>query len=206
MLQIIHWSEPIFCLHPFWMYYELRVFKLMVSRTSNPLTPKGYSEAPLLHAAFSFLSFRSKVIVERARLRQLAWGDSSHISKLQREFPDGFDFIVGADIVYAMEHVSSLFQTAHSLLKTSTEVGWTCSPPFSKQGLLNTSKQWFDLIQCCCVGSLFFMICFSEPCVLLAPSFLVNLVLAIQSVAHVELIIIFIVLGSSAAVPPYSGR
>lgn len=64
----------------------------------------------------------SKVIIERARLQHLSWGNSGHIGKLRKAHPAGFDLIIGADIVYAEEFVTELFRTAHALLKDSAQV------------------------------------------------------------------------------------
>ena len=54
----------------------------------------------------------SKVIIERARLRHLAWGDEQHIHGLLTANPASFDLVIGADVVYAEEFVPLLFHTA----------------------------------------------------------------------------------------------
>ena len=64
----------------------------------------------------------SKVIVERARLRQLAWGNQAHMQALKREYPGGFDIILGSDIVYVDSFVPDLFATAVALLSPHSKV------------------------------------------------------------------------------------
>ena len=61
----------------------------------------------------------SNVVIERARLRQLTWGDASHLPALQQEFPGGFHTIIGADVVYNADCVPDLFATAVALLAGS---------------------------------------------------------------------------------------
>lgn len=63
----------------------------------------------------------SRFFAERLRLRRLAWGDALHIAELQEEIPHGFDAIIGADIVYATEHLAALFATAAALLRPVPE-------------------------------------------------------------------------------------
>lgn len=85
----------------------------------------------LAHGSLSLLAneaitrgtlLRSKVIVERARLRHLVWGEPSRSHRLLLEWPTGYDVIVGADVVYASEFVPQLFQTAESLLSRRPQV------------------------------------------------------------------------------------
>ena len=61
----------------------------------------------------------SNVVIERARLRQLTWGDASHLSALQRDFPAGFNTILGADVVYNAQCVPDLFAAVVALLAES---------------------------------------------------------------------------------------
>ena len=68
------------------------------------------------------LSCHSKVIIERARLRELAWGDEPQISAVLRDKPDGFDVVMGADVVYVQEFIQPLFQTARRVLKLDYNV------------------------------------------------------------------------------------
>lgn len=63
-----------------------------------------------------------KVIVERARTRLLCWGDTAQVGKLHREFPDGFEAILGADVLYVAEAIGPLFATIKELLAVSPEV------------------------------------------------------------------------------------
>lgn len=63
----------------------------------------------------------SLFFAERLCLRRLTWGDPFHIAELQEEFPKGFDIIIGADVVYAAQHLALLFGTVATLLKDAPE-------------------------------------------------------------------------------------
>ncbi|KAK9815995.1 hypothetical protein WJX74_004695 [Apatococcus lobatus] len=58
----------------------------------------------------------SQVVIERARTRCLCWGDSAQLAALLREFPTGFDRILGADILYVAEAIPDLFVSVKALL------------------------------------------------------------------------------------------
>lgn len=60
-------------------------------------------------------------MIERARLAQLAWGDKQHLAALQKQYPEGFDIILGADVVYVEEFVPQLFKTARALMSEKHE-------------------------------------------------------------------------------------
>ena len=60
-------------------------------------------------------------MIERARLAQLAWGDKQHLAALQKQYPEGFDIILGADVVYVEEFVPQLFRTARALMSEKHE-------------------------------------------------------------------------------------
>lgn len=66
--------------------------------------------------------FRSQVIVERARLQLLEWGNQRHIGALRQSYPGGFDLAFGADVAYVEELVPLLFSTACQLLSESPQV------------------------------------------------------------------------------------
>lgn len=82
------------------------------------------------------------MVVERARLRRLAWADATAVQALAAEAlsarpscsaawrqpgapplcsPAGFDLVVGADVVYMAEAVPALFAAAAALLSASQE-------------------------------------------------------------------------------------
>ena len=83
-------------------------------------------------------------MIERARLRRLAWSDAAAVRELaadalrapprcaarswrtdsppERALP-GFDLALGADVVYVAEAVPALFAAAATLLSASPEVG-----------------------------------------------------------------------------------
>lgn len=66
----------------------------------------------------------SKVIVERARLREVAWGDARQVAAVLNDNPGGFDVLVGADVVYVQEFVAPLLDTARRMLRRSPQVGF----------------------------------------------------------------------------------
>lgn len=56
-----------------------------------------------------------RVIMERVRVRQLVWGSNVHKEAIQQAV-GLFDVILGADVVYTAEAISSLFTTLQALL------------------------------------------------------------------------------------------
>ena len=66
-------------------------------------------------------SFCSKVFIERARLAHLAWGVEQHILALQKQYPGGFDVILGADVVYVEDFIPQLFNAAKALISPCNE-------------------------------------------------------------------------------------
>ncbi|KAI5075376.1 hypothetical protein GOP47_0009934 [Adiantum capillus-veneris] len=47
---------------------------------------------------------------------KLEWGNEQHLSNILEKHPEGFDLILGADICYQQDSLSSLFKTVKSLL------------------------------------------------------------------------------------------
>ena len=83
-----------------------------------------------------------RVVIERARLRRLAWADATAVEALAAEAlgahisrsaacrqpgaarlcsSAGFDLVLGADVVYMAEAVPALFAAAATLLSASQE-------------------------------------------------------------------------------------
>ena len=69
---------------------------------------------------------RSLTVIERLRLRRLAWGDTGHQASLQQEFAP-FDLILGADVVYVDEVVPLLMASLAALLRRAVQVK-SCPP------------------------------------------------------------------------------
>ena len=63
----------------------------------------------------------SLAVIERLRVRRLAWGDAGHQASLQKEFGH-FDLILGADVVYVDEAVPLLMASLAALLRQSAQV------------------------------------------------------------------------------------
>jgi predicted nicotinamide N-methyase len=68
------------------------------------------------------------VVIERARLRELAWGDHRQMEAVLKDNPGGFDVVMGADVVYVQEFITPLFETARRMLKRSPRVRDSSSP------------------------------------------------------------------------------
>ena len=62
-------------------------------------------------------------MVERVRLRELAWGSAEHLKNLCSEFGSNFDLVIGSDVVYVEEFVPPLFRTVKALLSNKNQVG-----------------------------------------------------------------------------------
>ena len=62
------------------------------------------------------------VIIERARCRCLCWGDTTQQSRLAAEFGNGFDMILGADVLYVPEAIGPLFAACAHLLASAPQV------------------------------------------------------------------------------------
>lgn len=60
--------------------------------------------------------------MERARTRGLCWGDTAQVAVLRKEFPDGFEVILGADVLYVAEAIGPLLATIRELLAASPGV------------------------------------------------------------------------------------
>ena len=60
--------------------------------------------------------------MERARTRCLCWGDAAQIAILCKEFPGGFEVILGADVLYVAQAIGPLFTSIGALLAASPEV------------------------------------------------------------------------------------
>ncbi|KAK9828449.1 hypothetical protein WJX72_000046 [[Myrmecia] bisecta] len=75
----------------------------------------GSSQA-LARMASNLALNSSLVVIERARLRRLAWGEAAEVAALQRDFPGGFDVVLGADVVYVEEAVPQLFAAITAML------------------------------------------------------------------------------------------
>lgn len=96
----------------------------------------------MIYSMLTWTARRSCVIIERARLRRLAWADAPAAAALAAEPlrspaaknmawwrgppppapPTGFDLVLGADVVYVEEAVPALFATATALLSSSPQV------------------------------------------------------------------------------------
>ena len=63
----------------------------------------------------------SLAVIERLRVRRLAWGDIGHQASLQQEF-GRFDLILGADVVYVNETVPLLMASLAALLRQGAQV------------------------------------------------------------------------------------
>ena len=63
----------------------------------------------------------SVVVIERLRLRRLAWGDAGHLAALLKEF-GCFNVIVGADVVYVEEALPLLLGSITTLLSQDPSV------------------------------------------------------------------------------------
>ena len=63
----------------------------------------------------------SVAVIERLRLRRLAWGDAGHLAALLKEF-GCFDVIVGADVVYVEEALPLLLGSITTLLSKDSSV------------------------------------------------------------------------------------
>ena len=69
----------------------------------------------------------SVAVIERLRLRRLAWGDAAHQAALQREF-GCFDLVVGADVVYVEEALPLLLASIAALLRRDASVSSPSKP------------------------------------------------------------------------------
>ncbi len=63
----------------------------------------------------------SGAVIERLRLRRLAWGNAGHLATLLKEF-GCFDVIVGADVVYMEEALPLLLGSISNLLSQDPSV------------------------------------------------------------------------------------
>lgn len=67
----------------------------------------------------------------RIRCRQLEWGHAEHHAALRREFPDGFDVVLGADIVYpgsnAELRLEALVRCVSELLRGRPQAVFVCA-------------------------------------------------------------------------------
>ena len=63
----------------------------------------------------------SLAVIERLRVRRLAWGDAGHQASLQKEFGH-FDLILGADVVYVDKAVPLLMASLAALLRQGLQV------------------------------------------------------------------------------------
>ena len=94
-----------------------------------PIMIPCLTRMPLLLLAFLIWMHcgRSRVVIERARVALLPWGDGARICRLQQTHPKLFDFILGADVVYAAEFVQSLLATSSAMLAhANPQVGLRC--------------------------------------------------------------------------------
>lgn len=67
---------------------------------------------------YSLLVICRKLVMERARLCLLAWGNNQHQNAIASRF-GLFDVIIGADVVYAPEALHSLFRSCSAMLRTA---------------------------------------------------------------------------------------
>ena len=63
----------------------------------------------------------SVAVIERLRLRRLAWGDAGRLAALLKEL-GCFDVIVGADVVYVEEALPLLLGSITTLLSKDSSV------------------------------------------------------------------------------------
>ena len=69
------------------------------------------------------VSLCSKVVIERARLALLPWGRRQELSDLAAQHSQGFDVILGAEVIYSVGFVDALMCTISALLSPSDKVG-----------------------------------------------------------------------------------
>ena len=64
----------------------------------------------------------SKVVIERMQLSLLPWGERTELSQLATRQHAGYDWVVGADVVYAPAFVEPLMMTVSRLLARNAQV------------------------------------------------------------------------------------
>ena len=64
----------------------------------------------------------SQVLIERASLHLLPWGQGPYLEALKQRRTAGADVLLGADVVYEASFIAPLMQTAAALLKPSPQV------------------------------------------------------------------------------------
>lgn len=99
--------------NPLCMLAALRHAARVVSTDGSPLALQSMAQNLSLNS--------SKVIIERARLRELAWGDNNQIAAVLGDNPGGFDMVFGTDVVYVEEFIALLLKTARKMLKPDSQ-------------------------------------------------------------------------------------
>jgi hypothetical protein len=84
------------------------------------------AQGQALGSLLSMCGLYRLVVIERARVRQLAWGNSQHAAQVLSLSPGGFDLVIGADVVYVEEAMPALFQTIATLLADKPKVSLLC--------------------------------------------------------------------------------
>lgn len=91
------------------------------------------------------------VVIERLRLRRLAWGDAGHLAALLKEF-GCFNVIVGADVVYVEEALPLLLGSITTLLSQDPSVSLFPQKTPESQIFLYTLCPMLCVHACCSFG------------------------------------------------------
>jgi hypothetical protein len=70
-----------------------------------------------------------ELVGERARTAKLAWGDVAHTEELHAAYPDGFDLVVGSDLLYEPDRYQPLLSSLGAFAATSSEAAAAATEP-----------------------------------------------------------------------------
>ena len=71
----------------------------------------GEGEASTLDWLRANLDLNQEVTRSTCSVERLVWGDADHFEAIRRAHPDGFDLVVGSDLMYESAHYAALLAT-----------------------------------------------------------------------------------------------
>jgi hypothetical protein len=92
-----------------------------------------FTDLPIILPTLSINVERNVNKSIKHEIMPLAWGDREAIQKLMTDSPDGFDLVIGADVVYQREYIIPLLQTIFATVKREA---WLCVEE-REEGLVN---------------------------------------------------------------------
>lgn len=93
------------------------VVALAAARVGRSVLSTDGSALVLDHLRANIAANAHKVVCERVRVAQLAWGDAADVAAVRALQPGGFDLIVGSDLLYQRPALPLLMSTCAALLR-----------------------------------------------------------------------------------------